>query len=59
MEFAAAETIAEFGFDFARRVAQAGGPLEFRYKDQGGDFFSYIQVDGEFLKIHNPEYIKI
>jgi hypothetical protein len=33
LEFAAAETIAEFGFDFARRVAQAGGPLEIRYKD--------------------------
>ena len=42
LEFAAAETIAEFSFDFSRRVAQAGGPLEIKYKDQGRDFFSYL-----------------
>lgn len=59
LEFAASETILEFGFDFARRLAQAGGPLELRYKDQGGDFYSFLQVDGEFFKIHNPEIIKI
>lgn len=33
LEFAAAETIAEFGFDYARRVAQVGGPLELKYRD--------------------------
>jgi len=42
LEFAAAETIAEFGFDFSRRVAQAGGPLEIKYRDQGRNFFSYL-----------------
>ena len=45
------------------RVAQDEGPIEWRFKegkkDNNSDYYSYLNIDGEFYKMKNPEKIKI
>lgn len=44
------------------RVIQDKGPIEFKFKDsniEGGDSFTYLNIDGEFLKMKNPDTVTL
>ena len=36
---------------------QDKGPIEWRFKDQGKDVYTYVHIDGEFYKLKNAESI--
>ena len=41
------------------RIAQDEGPIEFKFKQYEGDSFTYMNVDGEFYKLKNPDTVTI
>lgn len=44
------------------RMIQDEGPIEFKFKDSNianGDSFTYLNIDGEFYKMKNPDTVKI
>lgn len=41
------------------RVAQENGPLEIKFKAMEEDFHTFIDVDGEYFKLRNPDTIHI
>ncbi len=43
-------------------MAQDEGPIEFKFKDSNianGDSFTYLNVDGEYYKMKNPDTVKV
>ena len=41
------------------RIAQDEGPIEFKFKQFEDDSFTYMNVDGEFYKLKNPDTVTI
>lgn len=44
------------------RMIQDEGPIEFKFKDSNiadGDSFTYLNIDGEFYKMKNPDTVKL
>ena len=41
------------------RLAQDEGPIEFKFRETQNDSFTYMNVDGEFYKLKNPETVTI
>jgi hypothetical protein len=41
------------------RIAQDEGPIEFKFRQTQGDSFTYMNVDGEFYKLKNPDTVTI
>ena len=41
------------------RVAQESGPMEIKFREMPTDFHTFIDVDGEYFKLRNPDTIQI
>jgi hypothetical protein len=41
------------------RLAQEEGPIEFKFRRYENDNFTYMNIDGEFYKIKNPDTVTI
>jgi hypothetical protein len=41
------------------RLAQDEGPIEFKFRETQNDSFTYMNVDGEFYKLKNPDTVTI
>ncbi len=44
------------------KLLQDKGPIEFKFKEsttEGGDSYTYLNIDGEFYKMKNPDTLTI
>ncbi len=41
------------------RIAQEQGPIEIKFKDQARDFYTYMNIDGEYYKLRNPDLVTV
>jgi hypothetical protein len=56
LELSSFSSIINMGIGKSKRVAQSEGPLVFNFRNRSQ---TYINIDGEFLKLINPERITI
>ena len=62
LEIVAFKSILGLGIGKCYRVAQDEGPIEWRFKEgkkDNTDYYSYLNIDGEYYKMKNPEKINI
>ena len=64
LEFTTANSIAGMGLGLFTRVGQSRGPVTFKFGTKevptGDDeFYTFVNVDGEFVRVKNTESITI
>ena len=57
LEFVTFKSLAHCILSLSKRLAQAGGPFEFEFKER--DNIMYINIDGEFYHLTNAKRITI
>lgn len=61
LEFEVISSIFHLALGKGNRVAQEKGPFVIKFKEpsQKKDITSYLQIDGEFFKVVNPDKVEI
>ncbi|CDW73512.1 diacylglycerol [Stylonychia lemnae] len=55
LEFNSFNTILQMVLTGGYRISQDRGPIQFKFKDLKKDFYAYLNVDGEYYKMRNPD----
>jgi len=59
LEFNSFGGVLSLALGYSQRIAQEKGPLEIKFKDSEHNYYTYLNVDGEYFKIERPDMVKL
>eukprot|EP00352_Strombidinopsis_acuminata_P001142 CAMPEP_0176345694 /NCGR_PEP_ID=MMETSP0126-20121128/5668_1 /TAXON_ID=141414 ORGANISM="Strombidinopsis acuminatum, Strain SPMC142" /NCGR_SAMPLE_ID=MMETSP0126 /ASSEMBLY_ACC=CAM_ASM_000229 /LENGTH=80 /DNA_ID=CAMNT_0017692835 /DNA_START=1515 /DNA_END=1757 /DNA_ORIENTATION=- len=62
LEFVTYDSVLDMAVETPNRLGQAQGPIELKFTEGGQgkpDVYSFLNIDGEYFKLKNPDKLKI